>query len=144
MHTASQIISFSSLIQLVVFVLGGPSCNLFGLFVWVVWNERDHKAFRNSENSVYQLLDKVKMFSYQWLRTTYVTLASNFHCWWPSLLLCLRIADYCIDLLFYLDYFIVFFGTPCAEGSTCFSCNIYIASNKDDGQQRSFAIHRST
>jgi hypothetical protein len=33
MRTASQIILFSSLIQLVVFVLGGPFCNLFGLLV---------------------------------------------------------------------------------------------------------------
>ncbi|KAK2362876.1 hypothetical protein QL285_087903 [Trifolium repens] len=59
--------------------------------VWVVWNERNLRVFRNYENSVYQLLDKVKMFSYRWLRTTNVTLATNFRCWWSSPLLCLGI-----------------------------------------------------
>jgi hypothetical protein len=40
---------------------------------------------------VHQLLDKVKLFSFQWMRTTDVTLATNFHCRWSSTLLCLGI-----------------------------------------------------
>jgi hypothetical protein len=59
--------------------------------VWVVWNERNHRVFRNSANTVHQLLDKVKLFSYRWLRATDVTLASSLHCWWSSPLLCLGI-----------------------------------------------------
>jgi hypothetical protein len=59
--------------------------------VWVVWNERNHRIFRNAANSVHQLLDKVKTFSYRWMRTTDATLAINFHCWWSNPLLCLGI-----------------------------------------------------
>ncbi|KAK2360207.1 hypothetical protein QL285_085498 [Trifolium repens] len=59
--------------------------------VWVVWNERNLRVFHNSENSVHQLLDKVKLFSYRWLRTTNITLASNTHCWWSTPLTCLGI-----------------------------------------------------
>jgi hypothetical protein len=59
--------------------------------VWVVWSERNLRIFRNSEHTVHQLLDKVKLFSYRWMRTTDVTLATNFHCWWSSPLLCLGI-----------------------------------------------------
>jgi hypothetical protein len=59
--------------------------------VWVVWDERNHRVFKNSANYVHQLLDKVKLFSYRWLRTTVVTLATNSHCWWSSSLLCLSI-----------------------------------------------------
>jgi hypothetical protein len=59
--------------------------------VWVVWNERNLRVFRNSENTMHQLLDKVKLFSYRWLRTTDVTLATNFHRWWSNSLLCLGI-----------------------------------------------------
>ncbi|KAK2396169.1 hypothetical protein QL285_057836 [Trifolium repens] len=59
--------------------------------VWVVWSERNHRIFRNSEHIVHQLLDKVKLFSYRWMRTTDVTLATNSHCWWSSPLLCLGI-----------------------------------------------------
>jgi hypothetical protein len=47
--------------------------------VWVVWNERNLRVFGNSENSVHQLLNKVKLFSYRWLQTTDVTLVTNFH-----------------------------------------------------------------
>ncbi|KAK2362515.1 hypothetical protein QL285_087573 [Trifolium repens] len=59
--------------------------------VWVVWNERNLRVFRNSANFVHQLLDKVKLFSYRWLCTTDVTLATNYHYWWSSPLLCLDI-----------------------------------------------------
>jgi hypothetical protein len=59
--------------------------------VWVVWNERNHCVFRNTTNSVQQLLDKAKLYSYRWKRTTAVTLGINFHCWWSNLLLCLGI-----------------------------------------------------
>jgi hypothetical protein len=59
--------------------------------VWVVWNERNLLVFWNSENIVHQLLDKVNLFSYRWLQTTDITLATNFHRWWSSSLLCLSI-----------------------------------------------------
>ncbi|KAK2445376.1 hypothetical protein QL285_016316 [Trifolium repens] len=59
--------------------------------VWVVWNERNLQVFRNPENTMHQLMDKVKLLSYRWLQTTYVTLATNFHRWWFSHLLCLGI-----------------------------------------------------
>ncbi|KAK2370537.1 hypothetical protein QL285_083581 [Trifolium repens] len=47
--------------------------------VWVVWNERNLRVFRISANLVHQLLDKVKTFSYRWMRMTDTTLAINFH-----------------------------------------------------------------
>jgi hypothetical protein len=59
--------------------------------VWVVWNERNLRVFKNSATSVHQLLDKVKLFSYRWLRVTDASLATNFHHWWSSPLLCLGI-----------------------------------------------------
>jgi hypothetical protein len=66
-----------------------PFLQLFWLAcVWVVWNERNHRVFRNSANFGHQLLDKVKMISYQWSRTADVTLVSNCHCWWMNPLLC--------------------------------------------------------
>jgi hypothetical protein len=55
------------------------------------WNERNLRVFKNLANSVHQLLDKVKTFSYQWMRMTDATLATNFHCWWSNPLLCLGI-----------------------------------------------------
>jgi hypothetical protein len=59
--------------------------------VWVVWNERNYRLFRNAASPVHHLLDKVKVFSFRWLRMTNATLGSNFHSWWSNSLLCLGI-----------------------------------------------------
>ncbi|PNX70336.1 tether containing UBX domain for GLUT4, partial [Trifolium pratense] len=32
--------------------------------IWFVWTERDNRLFRGSANSVDQMLDKIKSFSY--------------------------------------------------------------------------------
>ncbi|GAU45519.1 hypothetical protein TSUD_186760 [Trifolium subterraneum] len=55
-----------------------PTC------VWVVWTERNHRLFRGSASSFHQLLDKIKLFSFRWLKSTSVTLASKSHSWWSS------------------------------------------------------------
>ncbi|KAK2415965.1 hypothetical protein QL285_038402 [Trifolium repens] len=57
--------------------------------VWVVWNERNLRVFKNSATPVHQLLHKVQLFSYRWMRPTDVTLATNSYLWWSSPLLCL-------------------------------------------------------
>ncbi|XP_045810731.1 uncharacterized protein LOC123905140 [Trifolium pratense] len=57
--------------------------------VWVVWTERNHRLFTGSANSVHHMLDKIKTFSYRWLKATSSTLALNCHSWWSSPLLCL-------------------------------------------------------
>ncbi|KAK2370837.1 hypothetical protein QL285_083849 [Trifolium repens] len=59
--------------------------------VWVVWTERNHRLFRNAATTVTHMLDKVKLFSFRWLKATNATLASNYHTWWSNPLLCLGI-----------------------------------------------------
>jgi hypothetical protein len=59
--------------------------------VWVVWTERNHRLFRDPASTPTHMLDKIKLYSVRWLKATSVTLASNCHCWWSSLLLCLDI-----------------------------------------------------
>jgi hypothetical protein len=57
--------------------------------VWVVWTERNHRLFRGSASTPTQMLDKIKLHSFRWLKATSVTLASNCHSWWSNPLLCL-------------------------------------------------------
>ncbi|XP_045830886.1 uncharacterized protein LOC123922185 [Trifolium pratense] len=57
--------------------------------VWVVWTERNHRLFRGSANSLHCMLDKIKTFSFRWLKATSSTLALNCHSWWSSPMLCL-------------------------------------------------------
>ena len=47
--------------------------------VWVVWTERNSRLFRDTASPVDRLLDKVKMFSFRWLKPTSVTLGTNYH-----------------------------------------------------------------
>ncbi|PNX70935.1 kinesin-like protein, partial [Trifolium pratense] len=57
--------------------------------VWVVWTERNYRLFKGSANSLHSMLDKIKTFSYRWLKATSSTLALNCHSWWSSPMLCL-------------------------------------------------------
>ncbi|GAU21589.1 hypothetical protein TSUD_131730 [Trifolium subterraneum] len=57
--------------------------------VWTIWKERNNRLFRNSEQSVSQLMDKVKLHFYRWLKASNITLVSNYHCWWSSPFMCL-------------------------------------------------------
>jgi hypothetical protein len=59
--------------------------------VWVVWNERNQRLFRNAATPLPQLLDKVKLSSFRWLKTTNVSLVLHYHSWWSNPLLCLGI-----------------------------------------------------
>ncbi|GAU37415.1 hypothetical protein TSUD_361200 [Trifolium subterraneum] len=52
--------------------------------VWVVWTERNHRLFRGSANSLSHMLDKIKTFSYRWLRVNSSTIALNCHRWSSS------------------------------------------------------------
>ncbi|GAU19084.1 hypothetical protein TSUD_79060 [Trifolium subterraneum] len=57
--------------------------------VWVVWNERNSRCFSGTANSLQHLLDKIKNYSYRWLKAASCTLALNYYSWWSSPLICL-------------------------------------------------------
>jgi hypothetical protein len=47
--------------------------------VWIMWNERNHRLFRHAASPITHLLEKVKMYSFKWLKTANVTLVTNYH-----------------------------------------------------------------
>jgi hypothetical protein len=59
--------------------------------VWVVWNERNLRLYHNVASPVHHMLEKIKLLSFRWLKTTNVTIDSNYHSWWSNLFLCLGI-----------------------------------------------------
>jgi hypothetical protein len=59
--------------------------------VWVLWNERNQRLFSDTASPISLLVEKVKMFSFRWLKTTNATLVTNYHTWWSNPLLCLGI-----------------------------------------------------
>jgi len=59
--------------------------------VWVIWLERNARVFHQTEASITQLLDKVKLQSYWWLKANRSSFVFSYHSWWLKPLPCLRI-----------------------------------------------------
>jgi hypothetical protein len=112
-----QTIFFNILIHQAVFQRDVLFCNSFSSYVFELCETKEIILFRNSELSKPQLLDKVKLYLYQWLKTTNFNLVSNYHIVggrahlhvWTSI-------NYSCC---YFDWrFVIFcsiFSTPCAE-----------------------------
>ena len=61
------------------------------LCVWVLWNERNDRVFRNKQSSLPHMLDKVKSYSFWWLKASNAAFSSGTHNWWSNPLLCMSI-----------------------------------------------------
>lgn len=61
------------------------------LCVQVVLNERNNRLFKNTENSIPQLLDKVKLYSFWWMKVENVNFVLGYHSWWSCPFTCLSI-----------------------------------------------------
>ena len=60
--------------------------------VWEIWKERNNKIFNAKECSILQVVDKIKVISYVWLKAKLASLPLNFHGWWLSPLTVLGIS----------------------------------------------------
>jgi len=56
------------------------------LCVWILWNDRNDRLFRNKQSSLLQMLDKVKSYSLWWLKASNVVFSFGTHAWWSNLL----------------------------------------------------------
>jgi hypothetical protein len=54
------------------------------LTVWIIWNERNARVFKQKESSVDRLLDKVKYYSLWWLKAKKACFVFGDHMWWSS------------------------------------------------------------
>jgi len=52
------------------------------LCAWIVWNERNIKLFKQKENTMFQLLEKVKSYSLWLLKGKKICFAFGTHMWW--------------------------------------------------------------
>ncbi|RHN70051.1 putative reverse transcriptase zinc-binding domain-containing protein [Medicago truncatula] len=59
--------------------------------VGVMWSERNSRVFKNKDHTVHQLVEKIKLQSFWWMKTTNFSIRNNFHMWWLSPFVCLGI-----------------------------------------------------
>jgi len=52
--------------------------------VWEIWKERNNMLFNDKECSTSQIVDKIKLLIFMWLKAKFATLSFNYHAWWLS------------------------------------------------------------
>jgi hypothetical protein len=82
--------------QFVASLGGSRARRSFLQLVWlccisVMWRERNNRVFKATGATIQQLLDKVKLFTFWWLKAHNVHLGINIHRWWSSPRECLGI-----------------------------------------------------
>jgi hypothetical protein len=59
--------------------------------MWVMWNERNSRVFKNTDHTVHQVVEKIKLQSFWWMKASNISIRNNFHMWWSSPFVCLGI-----------------------------------------------------
>jgi len=59
--------------------------------VWEIWKERNNCVFKNAASDHYTLLDKVKLNSFLWLKTSQASFAFCYNDWWQQPFLCISV-----------------------------------------------------
>jgi hypothetical protein len=62
---------------------------LWLLCIWLVWNERNNRLFKNIQTPIIALLEKVKHNSFWWLKANNASFVYGSQRWWSDPLLCL-------------------------------------------------------
>jgi len=57
--------------------------------VWTIWKERNRRIFNNKSLELHQLLNKVKLLSFTWLKAKLSNFAYSYHEWWQHPLSCM-------------------------------------------------------
>jgi len=79
--------------QFVYSVGGLRTHRAFLQLIWLccVWNRRNSRIFKNTESTVHQLVEKVKIRSFWWMKSFNISIRPIFHMWWLSPFVCLGI-----------------------------------------------------
>jgi hypothetical protein len=59
--------------------------------VWVIWKNRNNCIFQNEPSDTHGLLDKVKCYSFLWLKAKYTSFSYSWYDWWTHPFLCMGV-----------------------------------------------------
>ena len=60
--------------------------------IWIVWCDKNSSVFQQKGNSIHQLIDKIKLQFFYWLKENHLNFVFNYHTWWLNPLLCFGVA----------------------------------------------------
>jgi hypothetical protein len=52
--------------------------------VWEIWKERNNRIFKAKDSSIMQVVDRIKLLTFKWLKVKFTNLSLNYHGWWLS------------------------------------------------------------
>jgi len=58
---------------------------------WTIWKERKNWIFNNNYLELHQMLEKIKLLSFTWLKAKSIHFAYTYHEWWQHPLICMGI-----------------------------------------------------
>jgi len=50
--------------------------------IWIIWRDTNSRVFQQKGNTINQLLDKIKLQSFWWLKANHPNFAFHYHTWW--------------------------------------------------------------
>ncbi|AES97865.1 hypothetical protein MTR_5g061110 [Medicago truncatula] len=59
--------------------------------VWVIWKNQNKCFFQNEPSDIHGLLDKVKRYSFLWMKAKCKSCSNSWVDWWTHPLLCMGI-----------------------------------------------------
>jgi hypothetical protein len=59
--------------------------------IWLLWNERNNRVFKNTGSSSFVLIEKVKLQSFIWLKSKQASFDYAYHDWWKHPILCMGV-----------------------------------------------------
>jgi hypothetical protein len=51
---------------------------------WEIWKERNNRLFNGKDSSIHQVVDRIKLLAFMWLKEKFHFLPLNYHAWWLS------------------------------------------------------------
>jgi hypothetical protein len=52
--------------------------------MWEIWKERNNRIFNEKNSSIMQVVDRIKLLTFKWLKVKFASLPFNYHGWWLS------------------------------------------------------------
>ncbi|XP_024640724.1 uncharacterized protein [Medicago truncatula] len=52
--------------------------------LWEIWKERNNRFFNSKDSPIIEVVDRIKLLTFKWLKVQYANLPFNYHGWWLS------------------------------------------------------------
>jgi hypothetical protein len=59
--------------------------------VWAIWKKKNNRIFQDTTSDSSTIVEKVKLNSFMWLKSSQTSFIYDYHDWWKNPLLCMGV-----------------------------------------------------